>query len=467
MTSLHRGGGSYPSTDPIRHIRNRAAVVITLLLAAAFTACGGDRQATTSTPPARAGSIPEDLKGIWEARIPKDELAVPPDEIPERSSVWTLKFLDTGGDHNGPSVFLSNDRGGDFVGPVSMSGRRIILGTETDCRVLRFEITGPVADATYPTRQQLHLQAEDGSRCPSTVIGSVLTARGWVRGPDAPRPAEEWSLERIRDEGSRGDRTVLESGLTAREYVVCDGLRAQCEGDGPLREPYEHRALEVSQDGRSALFTLADSNFWVTAFDEASVLAMDNPHGARDPFGSRYRLLRIDGTEVPLEMVKDPVPAVPGASVVVVDFADGSADPEVLQHAFLVDEREGTLRPLDLPRNGALPGLLAGRYWGPNTDEFLWFVYVDCRVFWVAGGTLRKRRLDCADDFEFNWTGGDFTYVRGDWFPDGWLKPGRMAVLERTDNRLILHVSLDRGTTWRRIRVSDEAAVRDTLRELG
>jgi hypothetical protein len=76
-------------------------------------------------------------------------------------------------------------------------------------------------------------------------------------------------------------------------------------------------------------------------------------------------------------------------------------------------------------------------------------------------------RLDCADDFEFNWAGGDFTYVHDDLFRDGWLKLGRMALLERVDDRLILHASLDRGVTWQRIPVSNEAAVPDTLRRLG
>jgi hypothetical protein len=259
---------------------------------------------------------------------------------------------------------------------------------------------------------------------------------------------------------------VTESGITARTYVVCDGPRSRCENDPLIREPYEHRALEVTQDGRSALFSMAaddDTSPSVRAFDERSLFAMDAPHQAPDPSGWRYRLLRADGTEVLLNLVMDPVPAVAGAGVLVIDF--GGADPESVQHAFLVDERNGTLRPLDVPRNAELGTV--GRYWGPNTDEFLWFAYTDCRVYWIAGGTLEKRRLDCADDFEFNWAGDDFTYVHGDWFPDGWLKPGRMALLERVDDRLILHVSLDRGTTWQRIRVRNEAAIPDTLRQFG
>jgi hypothetical protein len=421
-------------------MRNHAAIAITLLLAAAFTACGGEKRAA-----APAGAIPEELTGIWETRAMDD--------------VWTLKFLGTGGDDNGPSVFLSSDRAGELVGPISVSARQITLEFEPTCKKYRFEVTKRVG------RHKLYLLPDgDLGGCPSTDVGSVLAARGWTR-PGAPTPEDEWPLERIRDEGSPGDETVLESGFTTREYVVCDGPRSACEGDGPLRVPYQHVALEVTQGDRSALFSMgATTQHWVAAFDEDSVFAMDNPREKDTSHQLRYRLLRVDGTAVPLELVLQPVPAFPGPGVFVVDYS-GSADPEGEQHAFLVDERERTLRPLDVPRNAELG--FGGRYWGPNTDEFLWFVYVNCQVYWIDGGTLEKRRLDCADDFEFNWDGGDFTYVHGDWFPDGWLKPGRMALLERVDDRLILHVSLDRGATWQRIPVSDEAAVPDTLRQLG
>jgi hypothetical protein len=423
-------------------VRSHAATAITILLAAAFTACGGEKRA--ATPAAPPSAIPEELTGIWETRILDED--------------WTLKFLGTGGEDNGPSVFLSNDRRGELAGPISVSGHRLTLKFEPTCRRYRFEVG----------RGKLFLLPDaDRGGCLSSTISSVLAARRWTR-PGAPTPEQEWPLERIRREGSPGDEMVMESGLRAREYVVCDGPRAACENDRPLRAPFQSVALEVTQDGQSALFSMAadvgEDSHSVTAFDETSVFAMDDAHELGDPSGLRYRLLRVDGTEVPLKLVTDTVPAVPGTGVLVIDFSPG-ADPETVQHAFLVDERNGTLRPLDVPRNADLG--LVGRYWGPNTDEFLWFVDVDCRLYWIAGGTLEKRRLDCADDFEFNWKGGDFTYVRGEMFPDGWLRPGRMALLERTDDRLFLHVSLDRGTTWQRIRVSDESAVPDTLRQLG
>jgi len=53
--------------------------------------------------------------------------------------------------------------------------------------------------------------------------------------------------------------------------------------------------------------------------------------------------------------------------------------------------------------------------------------------------------------------------MHDDWFPDGWLQPGRMALAERNHDRLFLHVSLDYGNTWQRIPVSDEDAIPSTL----
>ena len=74
---------------------------------------------------------------------------------------------------------------------------------------------------------------------------------------------------------------------------------------------------------------------------------------------------------------------------------------------------------------------------------------------------FEERRLDCSD-------GLDFTYgIYADELPLGWLQPGRMALLEPSDDRLFLHVSLDYGSTWQRIPVSNEDAVAGVLRGLG
>jgi hypothetical protein len=131
----------------------------------------------------------------------------------------------------------------------------------------------------------------------------------------------------------------------------------------------------------------------------------------------------------------------------------------------------------------------ARRTWGQNLDEFLWFVTFNCDVhFWTSNGTFETRQPGCTggfdpghyqtdesgnqtDDFG-NPGNGDITWVNGDWFPDAWLEPGRMAFLERNffgpnDGRLTLHVTLDQGATWQRIPVSDEAAIPGILRQLG
>jgi hypothetical protein len=300
------------------------------------------------------------------------------------------------------------------------------------------------------------------------LAGAALSGNESAQVPaQDPTPT---GLERIRAEGTPGDETVTESGITARAYVVCDGTRSECspQTDGPIRRAHEHMALEVTQDGRSALFSMhrGDSDPSVTAFDADSVFVMDLPPNALgNPEEVRFRLLRADGTEVLLELLADPAPAVPGPGVLVIDLGWLSGDDYVQQHAFLVNQRKGTLQPLNVSWNTNLHRV--GAYWGPNTDESLWFVsHIDCRVFWVAGGTVETRQ-PCGDGFMGDWDSGNFTNVDGDWFPDGWLRPGRMAVLEHSDDRLILHVSLDQGTTWQRIPVLDEAAIPDALQRLG
>jgi hypothetical protein len=274
---------------------------------------------------------------------------------------------------------------------------------------------------------------------------------------DSPSTDELWSLERIRAEGSPEDQTVTESGITTRAYVVCDGPRSACKSDPPLRVPYQHVALEVTQDGRSALFGVgANGQYWAAGFDADSVFVMDDP---RNDNGERYRLLRADGTEVQLRLLDDPAPAVPGPDVFVIDHG---SEPEFddFEHVYLVDEREGTLRPLDVPHLVPDdPSAIDARYWGPNVDEFLWFVDRSCSVSWATDGTFEERRVDCAE-------GWDRAFMHDDWFPDGWLQPGRMALVERNHDRLFLHVSLDYGDTWQRIPVSGEDAIPNMLQRL-
>jgi hypothetical protein len=308
---------------------------------------------------------------------------------------------------------------------------------------------------------------------------------------DSPSADDEWSLERIRAEGRVEEEQVTKSGITLRTYVLCDGT-PDCSPhtDGPIRREHEHFAIEVTQDARSALFRIGNSAMTVvTGYDDATLLVMDPllpTVDPLDPYQNSYRLVRADGTESRLQVDSDPAPAVPGPGVVLINHYDIDPDNDSMesQIVLVVDENEGTVRVLDMPQN-----IDMRRTWGPNPDEFLWFVTFSCDVYlWTSSGTFETRRGGCAGSFDpghyqtdesgnqtddfGNQGNGDITWVNGDWFPNGWLEPGRMAFLERNflgrnESRLTLHVTLDQGATWRRIPVSDEAAIPDALRQLG
>ena len=252
---------------------------------------------------------------------------------------------------------------------------------------------------------------------------------------------------------ARGLIPVTESGLRARKYVVCDG--STCDGTSGA-PAHVHAAIEVSQNHRSATFdVLGEAR--ARALDADSVIVLDAGTQAEAIDGHvRYRLLHADGTAVTLRLIDDPAPAVPGPGVFVNDFVGWSVGMAGADDLFVVDQRAETVQPLDAPDDDV-------RYWGPNVGEFLWGVTDDCRAFWATGGVFEERRLDCADD-------ADFTALSVDWIPDGWLQPGRMVVGEQHNGglgRLFLHVTLDRGATWERIPVSDEASIPGVLRELG
>lgn len=271
---------------------------------------------------------------------------------------------------------------------------------------------------------------------------------------ETPTTATEWTPERIRDEGSPGDpqgTISTESGLATRLYQVCDGTRCDAT-DGPPDDL--HMAIEVLQDGRSAVFDLQwTPQPWVKAFDEDSVLVQDGDYDQPNS-PVRYRLLRADGTAVDLRLLDDPAPAVPGPGVVVIpDLTALSVGLDGAAGLYVVDDRAGTLQPMDSPS--------AVRYWGSNVDEFLWGVTDDCRAFWATAGTFEGRRLDCDERL-------DFTSLDEDVIPAGWLRPGRMVVTEGFDpgDQMAVHVSLDYGVTWQRIPVVSQDAVADALRQL-
>jgi hypothetical protein len=211
-----------------------------------------------------------------------------------------------------------------------------------------------------------------------------------------------------------------------------------------------HVALEVTQDGRSALFEVRGGTHesFARHFDEDSVLVQDRVgQGPR-----RTRLVGADGGVQELQVL-EPVPPVPGPGVVVINTAPAYTGTD---DVFLVDDEAGTLRPLDVPDEEI-------REWWPDVDEFLWGVsYNDCRVFWAAAGTMMSRTLDCQAA----------TPIIGLYigtYPAGWLRPGRMVVGEyRPSGALVaVHASLDRGATWARIAATDEAAVATILGQLG
>ena len=105
-----------------------------------------------------------------------------------------------------------------------------------------------------------------------------------------------------------------------------------------------------------------------------------------DPYQNSYRFVRADGSETPSAGRSRPRPTGPGPGVVLINHYDIDPDNDSMasQIVLVVDESEGTVRILDFPQ-----GIDSRRTWGPNLDEFLWFVTFSCDVhFWTANGTF-------------------------------------------------------------------------------
>ena len=199
----------------MRLFNGLAAAAVTLALAA----CGSaDSPEKTSAWQSR---IPEALEGTWQTTIDSSRVVDAPDDLTERYSVWKLKFLGTGGEDNGPSMFLSNEQVGEIAHSVALSGGAITLQSDTDCK--RF-------DYVEIDMENLLIRSTGHDRgCPSTLISSVLQ-RQWrlvESGPSRREPATaEGSLAsreafvdcaRQRDElgivvGFRDGRAVAEPG---------------------------------------------------------------------------------------------------------------------------------------------------------------------------------------------------------------------------------------------------------------
>ena len=329
-----------------------------------------------------------------------------------------------------------------------------------------------------------------GRSAPSVAPTDQSSSRSPSVAPTAGSPGGKATLQRIRSSGRVERERVMGSGITVRTHVLCDGS-PECspETDGPIRHSHEQRAIEVTQGGRSWLFQIGSPMTAVAAYDGTTLLIMDPLPAARDHLDIRengFRLVRADGTEISLRLVPDPAPPVAGPGVVLISPYDLNPDNDSVywQFVFVVDEGERTVRPLAMP-----PNLDSRRTWGPNLHEYLWFVTFDCRVyFWPPGGSVQTREAPCSDSFDpghddtsasgdvtdrfGNPGSGDFTWVNAVWFPDGWLAPGRMALLERDfvgrgDSRLTLHVTFDGAVTWQQVPVRDEAAIPDALERLG
>jgi hypothetical protein len=289
--------------------------------------------------------------------------------------------------------------------------------------------------------------------------------------PATPTTSDEWTLERIRDEGSsQGEVFDYRLGpapgsfLDAELYCLggegCDDVPPDLEG---MTSHFALEMTEVSEGGRSALFEV-QGRPWAKYFDEDSILVHDGFAGAE-----RFRLLQADGTELQLRTTSDPAPAVPGHDVVLIQDLDRARQPQLGPEGpgiepYVVDDRAATLQPLLVPEEV--------KEWGPNVDEFLWGTD-DCRVWWQRpDGSFDHHDVDCRDP--------GLTELPVDYWSDleDWAEPGRMVLLEHdTDGvPLVLHASLDRGATWERVEIEDRSwdgtlamtadALTDALRQL-
>ena len=263
-------------------------------------------------------------------------------------------------------------------------------------------------------------------------------------GTPSPSTSTEWTPERFRDEGSAEVLIpATESGLTATQYLACSGT---CSGE------LSNRALEVSQDGQSALFEVRGlvvswSPVWVDVYDEDSVLVQDAAEEGRTEEPARFRLLQADGTAVELRMVDEPAPAAPGPGVSVIDpyfaWSRGMSGPDDREKLYLVDGGAGTLQPLDVPEEVVA--------WGPNVEEFLWGAD-GCRAIWQQpDGSFDFHDIDCVDPVVTSVPTDYWDYL------DDWAAPGRMVLLEHDYDwiPLAVNASVDFGATWTRVEIED------------
>jgi hypothetical protein len=295
------------------------------------------------------------------------------------------------------------------------------------------------------------------------VLTVGLAAAGLSQGHRAQEPVHQpshdgWSPERIRAEGVPAHLPEFRdgasiSGLDAHVYCVASSC-AFLDSEANRRW-----ALEVTQGDQSSLFDVRGIP-WGQDFDDDSILVQDGTDQA-----VRFRLLQADGTAVQLRIGSDPVPAVPGPGVMLIDalyvYRRGMVGSDDGARPYLVDARAGTIRPLDVPEQV--------KWWGPNVDEFLWGGN-GCRVYWQqSDGTFDHHDAGCpGNPHRF----GDWNTNPASEGDEGfaeWLEPGRMAIVKwRARGPSVMIASLDRGSTWKRIEIDDGVnPLPDALRQLG
>jgi hypothetical protein len=189
----------------MRRINGLVAASLTLAIAACGDADSQDKSSargSTGTPASVSQSrIPELLEGTWQTTIDSTRLVDAPDDLTQGRSVWKLKFLGTGGVDNGPSMFLSNEQVGEIAHSVSLSGDKITLQSDTDCK--RF-VSVDIGMENVQFRS-----TEQDRGCPSTFISSVLQ--------------RQWRL--VESGPSRREPTLAEGSQASKEAFVDCALK--------------------------------------------------------------------------------------------------------------------------------------------------------------------------------------------------------------------------------------------------
>lgn len=199
--------------------RKRIGGPVVVAVALALAACGNNAgprderpaRASAGTPASGVQSeVPELLEGTWQATIDPSRLVGAPAGLEQERSAWKLKFRNTGGENDGPSMLLSNEQFGDTVHSVSLSGEAITLQSDTECT--RF------AYVEIDTEKVQINSTEKG--CPRTLISSVLQ-RPWRLVHGGPSRREPTTAE-----GSAASRKAFVSCARRRDELgVIVGFR--------------------------------------------------------------------------------------------------------------------------------------------------------------------------------------------------------------------------------------------------